>query len=777
MLFSRRWLADYVELPADVAELARRLTLGGFNVERVERVEPVAGAAEPPAPGSAASSASVAASGASASAAASSASAAVASVAADQVLDVEITSNRPDCMCHLGLARELAVLLDRRLAPPDPRLAEDPEPASGAARVEVEDPAGCPAFVARVIAGVRIGPSPDWLRRRLEAIGVRAINNVVDATNFVLWELGQPLHAYDLARLAGRRLVVRRARGGERLRTLDGVLRELDAETLVIADGERPVGLAGIMGGLDSEVTADTTDLLLEAAHFDRRTVRTAARRLGLHTDASHRFERGTDPAGCESAAARAAALIAELAGGRVLSGALVRRAAPVPVLRGRLELARLVRFAGAPVSAAEVARILSGLGFLLAPATAASGPAWEVTVPSWRLYDFDPRPDGTVYEADLFEEVLRIVGFDRIPAALPALPGSDGGRTPLQRARDRTRRCLAAAGYHEAINFSFLDSQADAAFPSLRPDAAPLELANPLSERYSVLRRSLVPNLVESARLNRRRGAPAVRLFEIASVFFDAPGAPLPDQPEHVALVAGGHLGSPWDRELDLDFFDLKGAVEGLAEELGVRLAAKPADLPGLLAGNAALLHLAGRSAAVGRAGDHAGAGGEHDAAGGHGKAKADNRGAAAPAGGPDGAGEVVGYLGRVDREEGFPLFVAELSLSALVARATLAETEDLRVEIPSRHPSVSADLTLTHRHEVPWAEIEAAIAAAPPPDLVSFRLKDRYAGPGVPEGAVNTTITFLYNARDRSLTQEEVNARQLALAAELDRRFGWRS
>jgi phenylalanyl-tRNA synthetase beta chain len=702
MLFSRRWLAEYVELPPDAAGLAQRLTMGGFAVERFE-----------------------------------------ASPGNDTVLDVDVTSNRPDCMCHLGLGREIAVLLGRPLAPPEVRLREAAEKAEGATAVSVEDAAGCPQYVARLVAGVRIGPSPEWLRDRLDAIGVRPINNVVDATNFVLWEMGQPLHAYDLAQLAGRQIVVRRARAGERLVTLDGVERELDPEVLVIADAARPVGIAGIMGGRDSEVTAGTTELLLEGAHFDRRAVRTAARRLGMHTDASHRFERGTDPEGCAPAVARAAALIAELAGGRVLAGAVVQRSAPAPRRHGRLELARLIRFAGAHVTAAEVERILGGLGFGLTPTgvTAEGATAWDVRVPTWRLFDFEPRPDGTVYEADLFEEVLRIVGFDRIPAALPALAGSDGGRTPLQRARDRARGSLAGAGYAEAINFGFLDPQADAALPCLRPGTAPLVLANPLSERYSVLRRSLVPGLVENARLNRRRGAAAVRLFEIASVFFAAgdPGSGLPDQPEHVGLVCGGRLGSPWDREVDLDSFDLKGAVEGLAEDLGTRLAARPAALPGLVAGNAAELLLAGA-----------------DATG-------------------EGASEVIGYLGRVDGEEGFPLFVAEISLSALAGRDEALVFG--RVAIPSRYPGVSADLTLTHARAIPWSEIERAIAGGAPAELVSFRLKDRYSGPGVPADAVNSTITFLYNAGDRSLTQEEVNTRQRALAGELEKRFGWRA
>ncbi|HVT16466.1 MAG TPA: phenylalanine--tRNA ligase subunit beta [Thermoanaerobaculia bacterium] len=694
MLFARDWLGSYVELPEDAAQVARRLTFAGFAVASIA---PVAGS--------------------------------------DAVFDVEVTSNRPDCMCHLGLARELAVLFDRPLRQPEVRPREGAVPVGQAVRVDVEDAAGCPRFAARVVRGVRVGPSPAWLRARLEAIGLRAINNVVDVTNFVLWEMGQPLHAYDLARLAGGRIVVRRGRGGEALTTLDGVERRLDPEILVIADGERPIGLAGVMGGRDSEVAESTSDVLIEAAHFDRRRVRLAARRFALHTDASHRFERGADPEACRAATDRAAALIAEVAGGEVLAGAIDRRAAPgLPLLRGRLELARLNSFAGAAVPAADVERWLAGLGFGISPvgpAADADGPAWEVTVPSWRFYDFTPRPGGGLYPADFYEEVLRIYGLDRIAAALPALPGSDGPQTAAQLVRDRVRRCLAGAGFSEAINFSFADPAADAALPNLRPGTPPLLLANPLSERAAALRRSLVPNLVDSARFNQRRGVPAVRLFEVATVFFDRPGAPLPDEPEHVALVCGGRLGSPWSRELDLDLFDLKGAVEGLAEALGVRLAARPATLPGLLAGAAAeLLDLD--------------------------------------------SGEVAGYMGRLEAEEVYPLFAAEIALAALTPR--IGPGAHLAVETPSRFPAVSADFTLTQPLDVPWSEIEAAIAAASPPDLVSFALKDRYRGPGVPEGAVNTTIAFLYNARDRSLSQDEVNERQAALTQELERRFGWK-
>ncbi|HEV8580212.1 MAG TPA: phenylalanine--tRNA ligase subunit beta [Thermoanaerobaculia bacterium] len=685
MEFSASWLAEYVDLPADVGDLQRRLTEAGLNVEGLSVHD------------------------------------------GDTVLDVEVTTNRPDCMNHFGLAREVAVIYGRPLRRPPASLAETAERSADAAHVVIEDYEGCPRFAARVVRGVRIGPSPEWLRRRLESIGLRSINNVVDVTNFVLWELGQPLHAYDLAKVAGGTLVVRRARAGERLITLDGQERRLDPEMLVIADAERPVGLAGVMGGLESEVTDATRDVLLEGAHFDRRAVRIAARRLGLHTDAKHRFERGSDPEICAEAVSRAAFLIAELAGGTVLSGVIdVRDGARTWTRSGRLDLAKLDAFAGAKVDPSDAERWLTGLGFGVD--RAGGNGVWNVTVPSWRYFDFQPRPEPPheVYPQDLYEEVLRIHGFDRIDAALPGIPGADAPRPANQVRRERLRRQLAASGYTEAVHFAFLDPARDAAFPVLRPQAKPIRLANPLSEQYSVLRRSLAPNLLETARFNQRRGLPAVRMFEIATVFFDNPDGGLPGQPEHVGLVCGGKLGNPWEREVDLDLFDLKGAIEAVAEVFGVRFEVRSADLPGLLAGNAAELLR---------------------------------------------DGEVVGWFGRVEEEESYPLYLAELATDALAGGEM-----SLEVELPSRFPGISADFTLTHALATPWSEIDGAIAGHRPADLVSWRLKVRYRGPGVPEGAVNTTISFHYNAGERSLTQEEVNARQQGLNQELERRFGWK-
>jgi phenylalanyl-tRNA synthetase beta chain len=683
MEFSLSWLADYVDLPADPRDVARRLTAAGLSVEGVSSHD------------------------------------------GDTVLDVEVTTNRPDCMNHFGLARELAVLYGRPLQRPPADPPEGPERIEDAARVVIEDLEGCPRYAARAVRGVTVGPSPEWLRKRLESIGLRSINNVVDVTNFILWELGQPLHAFDLTKLAQATIVVRRAREGERLVTLDGQERELKPGMLVIADAERPVALAGVMGGLESEVTEATRDILLESAHFDRRAVRITARGLGMHTDASHRFERGSDPELCAEAASRAAALIAELGGGTVLAGTLdVRDEARDWCRRGRLDLGKLDAFAGAGIPPDDTRRWLTGLGFGVEP----TGGLWEVTVPSWRYFDFQPRPEPPheIYPQDLYEEVLRIFGLDNIPAALPGLPGADAPRAESLIRRDRVRRQLAAAGYAEAVTFAFLDPAADAAYPCLRPEVKPIGLANALSEQYSVLRRSVAPNLVETARFNQRRGLAAVRVFEVATVFFDTGGEGLPDQPEHVGLICGGRLGTPWEREVDLDLFDLKGAVEALADAFGVRLEIRPAELPGLLAGNSAELLRGGR---------------------------------------------VVGWLGRVEAEEGYPLYVAEIETGAFAGGDV-----SLQVALPSRFPGISADFTLTHGLETLWAEIDQAIAGRAPEDLVSWKLKVRYRGPGVPEGAVNTTISFHYNARERSLTQEEVNARQLDLQRELERRFGWK-
>lgn len=691
MLFSRDWLNEYVQVPQEISELADGLTAVGLAVEGIDEAD------------------------------------------GDALLDVEVTTNRPDCMCHLGLAREVAVHLGRELQVPAVELEEGDEAAADVVSVELDDPHGCPRYVARVVRDVTVGASPEWLQRRLRSIGLRPINNVVDVTNFVLWETGQPLHGFDLARIAGGRIVVRRARAGEKLVTLDEEERELTPEVLVIADAEDAVALAGVMGGLHSEVTGRTTDVLIESAHFDRRRVRIGARDLAMHTDASHRFERGADPFACRAAADRAAALLAELAGGTVLAGAVDARSDDLEerfAARGTLDHGRLERFAGAPVDAADVERWMTGLGFELDREEGSEPPVWSVSAPGWRWYDMEPGPSGEIYEQDLFEEVLRHHGYDPIPATLPGIPGADGPRTPEQVRRDRVRDHLAACGYAEAINYAFQSEEMDASLPAMAPEGSrPVPLANPLSELYALLRRSLVPNLVANAHFNRRRGVESVRLFEVGHVFWR--GDEGVEERETVAVLCGGTVGEPWDRPVELDLFDLKGVVETLGRVLETPLSARPAEgLTGLVAGAAAEI----------LAGDR-----------------------------------VIGWIGRVEEDDAdYPLYAAELFTDGL-GTGVVGGAAEMQVEVPSRYPTVEADYTLTHAESVPWAEIEERIRAHRPEELAGFGLKDRYTGEGVPAGAVNTTVWFLYSSPQRSLTQEEVNERQEALAGELERRFGW--
>ncbi|MEO8502318.1 MAG: phenylalanine--tRNA ligase subunit beta [Acidobacteriota bacterium] len=712
MLFSVAWLADFVDLsefwsgtlrPEDRAGIARlgdRLTALGLAVEGTPTHE-VQGAEPLP------------------------------------LLDVEVTTNRPDAMCHFGLARELAVALGQSLRAPRAALRESSERASAHVRVELADPAACPRYATRIIRGVKIGPSPDWLQERLRSIGLRPINNVVDITNYVLWEAGQPLHAFDLAKIAGpagapKLIQVRRARTGEALRTLDGEVRKLDPKILVIADAARAIALGGIMGGADTEVTATTVDVLLESAHFDRRTVRVGAKALGMHTDASHRFERGTDPEGCAFAARRAAALIAEIAGGDVL-GDPVEAVSPehlVAAASGILDFHRLNRFVGVAIPSDEVRRILTGLGFRI---EAMGDEALRVSVPSWRQYDFEVRQvelrddgAGAVEEQELFEEVLRHYGFDRVTATLPTLSGRDAGSNSLHALRHRVRDHLRACGLAEVINFAFSSNEAEARYPALSRSDAPLRLVNPIAESHAVLRRSMLPNLVESAEFNWRRGARSVRQFEAGHVFPGGNAAEI----DAVGILFGGVLGTPWERQHELDLFDLKGVLESLAADCGTTLEARPVTLPGFSAGSSAeLVNVQ--------------------------------------------SGRIVGYFGRLETSDApFPLFAAELRLETLAMGGG-----PVQVEVPSRYPGIAADLTLSHPVEIGWQAITAAIVERHIEDLRSVSLKDRYQGKGVPEGAVNTTISFFYMAEDRSLTQEEVNDRHLALAADLRARFGWKT
>ncbi|MDX1632116.1 MAG: phenylalanine--tRNA ligase subunit beta, partial [Thermoanaerobaculia bacterium] len=504
---------------------------------------------------------------------------------------------------------------------------------------------------------------------------------------------------------------------GEGLRTLDGEDRELSPEMLVIADARRPVALAGIMGGAESEVGIGTDEVLLESAWFEPGAVRRTAGALGMHTDASHRFERGADPEATLVAAARAVELIRELTGGVPEETPLDVRGEILPApARIHLDPGRLDRFAGTGISTDETRRCLVSLGFDPEATEEASG--WAVEVPSWRRFD-------VLEEADLMEEVLRVVGFDRIPAELPAVEGPDALELPSHRVRRSIQDHLAACGHAEAISYAFYGEEEDSLCRPWSDRGEAVGLSNPLSERYDRMRRTLIPGLVSAARFNRRRDREAVALFELGHVFWRGEDDE-PREVEHVGLVSGGRLGTPWEGSVELDFHDLKGVAGSLLSRLGLDTTMVPAEIPGLV------------------------------------------EGAAAEWRNPD--GRRIGVLGRLDEEDPlYPLFVAEIALPAAGA-----VSRGRTVELPSRHPGITMDVTLTHSKDVLWREISRTVTEAEVPDLAFFGLKDRYEGEGVPEGFVNTTITFRYQAGDRSLTQEEVNRRQERLTRLLTERYG---
>ncbi|MCU0233842.1 MAG: phenylalanine--tRNA ligase subunit beta [Thermoanaerobaculales bacterium] len=670
MKFEARWLAELLDAAPPAAELAARLTDCGLLVELREQGD------------------------------------------GSEVWDVEVTTNRPDAMNHRGLAREAAVATGSRLRPLEFELAENGDEVASLAAVEIAAGTPCSRYVARVIRGVRVGPSPEWLQRRLSNCGVRPINSAVDATNYVLLELGQPLHAFDLGRLRGRRVVVRPAAKGERLTTLDGVARELDPSMMVIADETRAVALAGIMGGAETEIHAGTTEVLLESACFDALSVRRTARRLGMHTEASHRFERGADPEIAAVACDRAAHLIAELAGGELATGRIDVWPRPWQPRRIELSVAALAAFAGLEIPAARVEAILGGLGF----APARSGDTVRVAVPAFRV--------DVERVADLYEEVLRHVGYGAVPAALPVLPTAPGKRHPNWQLVDRARDAALAAGLAEVVTWSFIDPGADRLVASqpLCPGPA-ATLANPLATTQSVLRRSLLPGLLSAAQGNLNQGERSLALFEQGRVF--AGGAAGPSEPERLGIVLRDDGG-----DAEARFRRLKGVVEHVGTKVG---------LPALhwrAGGNPWLDETAG---AILETAD----------------------------------GRAVGLAGLLA-----PEIAAHWDLGAGVAVAELALDTATAPPLPrfaalARFPPVVMDMTVEHGSELGYAGLEAATRELAGEHVEGLGFVTRYHLPDG-SGRVRTTLRLVYRHAERSLTQDEVNAWHADLRRGLAERLG---
>ncbi len=512
MLVSWDWLSDYVDLTMTPDEAALRLAMSGLNHEQTK------------------------------------------AVGDDWAIDLEVTSNRPDCLGHIGVARELAVLWETPLRMPAAQPSALAGPVDKMIKVRIDCPDLCPRYTARVIKGVRVGPSPDWMRARLATIGVQSINNVVDATNYVMMEFGQPLHAFDLAQLHGPEIIVREARNGEEFAAIDHRSYPLQPGMCVIADRDRSVALGGVMGGVDSEVSDVTTEVLIEAAAFQPLSIRTTARHLKLHSPSSYRFERGVDWESIDAASRRCCELILEMAGGELAEGVVdvMAQAAP-PRESITLRYQQVPRVLGIEVSQAEIHRILKALGNTEIDS---SSEAIEIVPPSWRR--------DLTREIDLIEEIARIHGYDEIPEDV-GVPMAPSYRHDDERVRDRIRRALTASGFDEAMTASMV-TDAWSKVTSPWTNAPAIQSSTPMLEGADRLRRSLVPSLLNARKRNESLSNQVVELFETAKVYLPRAGQ-LPEEPWMLALTSGR------------GFQEVKGILQSLLQMLNASAVLETAD------------------------------------------------------------------------------------------------------------------------------------------------------------------------------------------------------
>jgi phenylalanyl-tRNA synthetase beta chain len=519
MKVSYQWLKEFVDIQDDAQGVGRRLTGVGLTLDGLE------------------------------------------AVGSDHVLELDVATNRPDCLSHVGVARELGVIYDTDLRLPQFELDEGPTETREIFSISIADPDLCGRYCGRYIAGVKIGPSPDWLKARLESLGQRSINNVADITNYVMLEMGQPLHAFDADTLQGRRIIVRRAELDEQVTTLDGVVRILNPSTLLIADANRGVAIAGVMGGTETEISTGTKNVLLESACFNPLSIRKTSRTLGLSSEASYRFERGTDIVQARLVCDRAAALIQQTAGGTVYRHVIDVYPGETRAAAIRLRAARIQGFLGAPVDDAIVERIFKRLGFAITNAT----DGWTLVAPSHRI-------DMSI-EEDLLEEIARHHGYDKFPFTLPSFSGYGSG-LPTESDERLLRDHLYALGYSEVISMAFSDAAAESRF---RPDVEPLRLLNPMAENEAVLRTSLLPSMMRTLEWNLNRGMRDLQLYELGKSYRKG------SESRALLLAATGamRVKSVHEQENIFDFYDLKGGVEDILEFFGVNLTTVRENLP----------------------------------------------------------------------------------------------------------------------------------------------------------------------------------------------------
>ena len=683
------WLKEFVDVKAAPSDLKARLSLAGVAIDSVE--ESVAG----------------------------------------PVLDAEVTANRPDCLGHYGIAREVAAIYRLPLKPLQPKLKESAEKVEDAARVEIETPELCGRFTARVLRGVKVQPSPDWLRQRLEAMGQKSINNVVDITNYVMFELGQPMHAYDLDKLTDRRLIVRRARAAEKIRTLDGAERTLAKDMCVIADAARAIGIGGVMGGADTEISFSTRNILLEAAWFDPISVRRTAKALGLRTEASYRFERGADPEMAELASRRATELIQQVAGGEILAGVVDVYPSREPEKKIHLPRKEILRVMGADVPDREVEDVLSALGFHPMRVDANRGSegslaaVWECRQVSWRR--------DVTRGIDLVEEVARHYGYDKFPPRLPPAKRPTH-RLPHAEATDRLVERATGLGYQEIVEIPIVDAQRDALFRA--EGFQPAVIGNPLAEDASVMRSTGIVSMVRAIEWNLNHGNRDLRLFEIGKTYELRNGAPV-----ETAVLTLGATGVAREKTIheaarEFSFADLKGDLDRIGElsggfdwQPGV-----PAWLSSARSAHFSLVKHTGAQLGI--------------------------------------AGQLVRRVAEQWKLRQ-DVYVAELKLEPL-----LLGIESTRVALRfvpwPRYPAVERDFSLVLADGVTFAQVEQTIRTLGIAELQTIEAADLFRGGQIPAGKYSLMIRAKFQSAQGTLTDAQLAEFSSRIVTALEQRLG---
>ena len=685
------WLKEFVDVKASPDDLRGRLSLAGMAVDSIEES------------------------------------------AAGPVLDAEVTANRPDCLGHLGIAREVATIYRLPLKPLHPKLKESTGKTADATRVEIEAADLCGRFTARVMRGVKVQPSPDWLRQRLEAIGEKSINNVVDVANYVMFELGHPLHAFDFDKLAERRLIVRRAFAGEQIKTLDGGERKLMKDMCVIADAQRAVSICGVMGGANSEISFGTSNILIECAWFDPISIRRTSKTLGLRTEASYRFERGADPEMAELASRRAAELIQQVAGGEILAGVVDVYPHRQPEKKIELSRQELLRVMGADVPDRDVEAILSALGFhpVRVDANRGSdgsiGAVWECRGVSWR--------SDVTRGIDLIEEVARHYGYDKFPPRLPSAKLASH-RLPHAESLDRVIERIVALGYQEIVEIPIVDTRRDELFRE--PGRVPAIIGNPLAEDASVMRSSGTVNMLRAIEWNLRHGQRNLRLFEIGKTYELREGEPFETRILTLGATGLARGKTVYEAERAFGFADLKGDLDSIGRLLGGLIweAGGPPWLNGARAARLSPRNASGQQTFLGSAGQIA---------------------------------KRIAEQFKFRQE----VYVAELNLEPLLTGFERAAAALCFKPLP-RYPAVERDFSLVLADGMQFAQVVETIRTLGIAEMQNIEAGDLFRGGQIPAGKYSLMIRVTFQSAEATFTDAQLNDYSSRIVAALQQKLG---